>query len=306
MAAIVLVHGIGQEQLSADTLEKHWVPDLVGGIRKTHPELADRIGPAGDVGVRMAFYGDRFLRQGAQGVRDSTGLSDAELELMEHLAEAWLHTAAEHAPDPRDRREAVNELHRLGRGEAGAQGPKAVLRPAMNGLARIRWLAPVGVGVAGRFVWRALTQVSRYLADDTIRSFAQQQVLDAICPDTRIVIGHSLGSVVAYEALHHTTQPTALLTLGSPLGLRTVIYDKLQPRPPHVPALVTRWDNLVDTDDLIAAHLDLAPYFPPAPGATVIPRTNSTLDNGAQPHNATHYLTKRATGLIVSDALRGR
>ena len=160
--------------------------------------------------------------------------------------------------------------------------------------------------MASKFVWRALTQVTRYLADDDIRSFAQQQVLDAIDSDTRIVIGHSLGSVVAYEALHRTSQPTALLTLGSPLGLRTVIYDKLRPRPPHVPPSVTCWDNLVDVDDLVAAHLNLAPYFPSAPGSTVTPRTTATLDNGAKPHEATHYLTKRTTGLIVADALSDR
>ena len=31
MATIVLVHGIAQEQKSADTLEEEWLPDLAGG-----------------------------------------------------------------------------------------------------------------------------------------------------------------------------------------------------------------------------------------------------------------------------------
>ena len=38
-----------------------------------------------------------------------------------------------------------------------------------------------------------------------------------------------------------------------------------------VPAAVTRWENLAAEDDLVAAHLDLKPYFPPAPGSTVTP-----------------------------------
>src|SRR5437762_336624 len=45
MAAIVLVHGIAQEQRSADSLEKDWIPDLAGGIRKAgFSDLADRLG----------------------------------------------------------------------------------------------------------------------------------------------------------------------------------------------------------------------------------------------------------------------
>ena len=82
-----------------------------------------------------------------------------------------------------------------------------------------------------------------------------------------------------------------------------MIYERLRPHPPHVPSAVTRWDNLVDRDDLVAAHLDLQPDFPPAPGSTVVPHTPTPVDNGSAPHDATHYLTKRTTGRIVSEAL---
>src|SRR4051812_17197835 len=44
MAAIVLVHGIAQQQFSADSLEKDWLPALAGGVRTAgYPEVADRI-----------------------------------------------------------------------------------------------------------------------------------------------------------------------------------------------------------------------------------------------------------------------
>jgi len=114
-------------------------------------------------------------------------------------------------------------------------GARATLgRPALNALAQLRWFAPFGMAVASRFVWRALTQVSRYLTDDQIRSFAQDQVLQWIGPDTRLVIGHSLGSVVAYEALHHISDRPlhglTLMTLGSPLGLKSVVYERLRLR----------------------------------------------------------------------------
>ena len=92
-------------------------------------------------------------------------------------------------------------------------------------------------------------------------------------------------------------------TLGSPLGLRTVVHDRLRPDPSQVPPTVTRWDTLVDRDDLVAAHLDLASYFPPATGSTVAPVTAPALDNGAKPHDAQHYLTKKTTGRIITAAV---
>lgn len=309
MATIVLVHGIAQEQLSADTLEAQWLPALAGGVRNSgNPELADRLwrdGGPGGIDVRMAYYGNRYLEDGAQGVGGPQDLDAETLDLTERLAETWLRAAAECAADERDRREAQDQLYALDRGNEGAQG-RRVLRPALNGLARLRWFAPAGMGLAGRFVRRALTQVTRYLTDDEIREYAQQQVLAVIGPDTRLIIGHSLGSVVAYEALHRAEHPAALLTLGSPLGLRTIVYDRLRPQPAHVPDNALRWDNLADRDDLVAARLDLAPFFPPAPGKDVVPVTVQGLDNGAQPHEAAHYLTKKTTGRIVGEMIGPR
>ena len=57
MAQIVLVHGIAQEQHSADELEVVWGPSLRGGIRNAgYGALADRLGK-NEFSVRMAFYG---------------------------------------------------------------------------------------------------------------------------------------------------------------------------------------------------------------------------------------------------------
>jgi hypothetical protein len=306
MSTIVLVHGIAQEQLAADTLESHWLPALAGGVRNHgNPDLADRLwrhSAPGDITARMAYYGHHFLDDTAQGPTTPGELDPAEAELVEQLATAWLHAAANRASDPRDRTEANRKLAELTDAPDAAQGPRAAIRPAMNALARLRWFAPMGLGLAGRFVYRALSQVSRYLTNNTLRRNAQDLVLTHINPDTRLVIGHSLGSVIAYEALHRTQHPTALLTLGSPLGLRNIIYERLRPQPPHVPPTLTRWDNIVDRDDLVAAHLDLRPHFPPAASA-IIPVTTATVDNGSKPHDATHYLTKRITGRIVTETL---
>jgi hypothetical protein len=320
MATIVLVHGIAQEQLAAAVLESDWLPALAGGVANSgNQHLADRIwhaGSRGDIGIRMAYYGTPFIDPGAQGDADvdldtEPLPNDGAEQLTEQLALAWLRAAADAAKDPGDQRQARKQLEIISGTVGQAQGPRATLgRPALNALAQLRWFAPFGMAVASRFVWKALTQVSRYLTDDQIRGYAQDQVLRWIGPDTRLVIGHSLGSVVAYEALHRayeaghlpTDQTVTLITLGSPLGLQGVVYDRLRPQPPHVPTAVNRWENFAAKDDLVAARLDLKPYFLPAPDSTVAPETH-IVDTGSKPHQIEHYLTKPTAGRIISETL---
>ncbi|MEV5832520.1 hypothetical protein [Nocardia sp. NPDC052112] len=305
MATIVLVHGIAQEQYGPDLLEAQWLPALASGVRSAgHGVLADQLWRGqrpGVLEVRMAFYGNVFLDPGAQGGGGPVGAEDAEL--TERIAEAWLATAAEQAAEQRDRLEAQRYLDNSVLGTDGAQGLGRKARPAANALTKLKWFAPFGFGMAGKFVNRSLDQVSRYLAEEAVRAHAQQQVLDLIGPETRLVIGHSLGSVVAYEALHRTERPVALVTLGSPLALQSIIYPLLRPQPPTVPAALTRWENLADRDDIVAAHLDLARYFPPAPGREVVPTSHPELDNGSSPHDVANYLTKKSVGRIIAESL---
>jgi hypothetical protein len=310
VATIVLVHGIAQEQLGPASLEKSWLPALADGVAKSGDQaLADRIwrgGGRGDIDVRMAYYGTRFIDEGAQGDGeidlDSAVLPDGADEVAEELALTWLQAAAQVASDPTDRRTADDELKVIAGTAGQAQGVRAMGRPVLNALSELRWFAPFGMAIAGRFVWKALTQVSRYLTDDDLRTWAQDQVLDWIGEDTRLVIGHSLGSVVAYEAMHRSDHSAVLITLGSPLGLQGVVYPRLRPQPPHVPAAVTRWENFVAEDDLVAARLDLEPYFVPAGGSAVKP-VSHIVDTGAKPHQIEHYLTKPSCGRIVAEAL---
>ena len=74
---------------------------------------------------------------------------------------------------------------------------------------------------------RDLLQVTRYLTEDDLRAAAQARVAALLDEDTQLVIGHSLGSVVAWEACQALGRPLpVLVTLGSPLGLDTVVYSQ--------------------------------------------------------------------------------
>ncbi len=301
MATIVLVHGIAQEQKSADTLEEEWLPDLAGGVRTAgFPEIADRLyrlrsGLTG-IDTRMAFYGDVFLRSDQQGLEPDE-LSWPEQALAEQLAMEWTARAASRSADEKSRRAASRELAQLQQTRAEEQGARAAARSAINGLARIRWFAPCGMGFAARFVMRSLTQVTRYLSDDELREQVLARVHALLTPGTRVLIGHSLGSVVAFEAAQRLDHPLPLLiTMGCPLGLRTVVYERVRPQPPRFPPAVLRWVNIADRNDIVAAEPDLTPLF----GSTVPPGAvlegGYTVENGAKPHQADFYLTKTQVG----------
>src|SRR5215831_7198585 len=108
--------------------------------------------------------------------------------------------AASRSADERSRRVASQELVQAQQTAGEEQGARAAARSAINSLARIRWFAPFGLGFASRFVARSLTQVTRYLSDDAVRDEALARVHALLTPGTRALIGHSLGSVVAFEA----------------------------------------------------------------------------------------------------------
>jgi hypothetical protein len=313
MATIVLVHGIDQQQKPADVLESEWLPALAGGVRLAgFPAIADRLwrdgSRPGAIETRMAYYGQLFLRQDVQGVDDPGDLSVDEQAFAEKLAEEWLTRAAAQASRPGEKQAASRELAYV-REQVGdqEQGIGAVLRSAINGVAKVPWFAPYGMAFAERFVNRALAQVTRYFSDEEVRATALQAVKDLIGADTEVVIGHSLGSVVAYEAMHQIGQSLPLLiTIGSPLGLETIVYPKLRPQPPGFPPMVQRWVNVADSDDFIAATPDLRPMFSAGIPATAVFESGYTVDNGADPHDAKFYLAKVEIGKPIGEVLAAR
>jgi len=300
MARIVLVHGIAQQQRSADDLEHEWLPSLAGGIRTAgHPDLADRLWPIqpADRWARMAFYGNLFLTPDQQG--HTIGLTDAQSEVADEIALDWLTNALD-STRIRDAGTARQELDAMHHDPTDAQGLPGTTARALAALDRIPWFGNAGFHLAGRHA--LLGQAVRYLTEPDIRKAAIAAVRAHLDDDTRVVLAHSLGSVVAYEALRNRSQPLPLLiTIGSPLGLPSVIRHLQQP--PTYPAGVHRWINLADRDDIIAARPHLTAIFDKArpPAATF--DSTYTVDNGAEPHRATFYLTKTTISHAIAEAL---
>ncbi|MFF4614871.1 hypothetical protein [Nonomuraea jabiensis] len=130
------------------------------------------------------------------------------------------------------------------------------------------WLLDRLDGRSAAFAKLFAPEVAAYLTDEDKRARCRQAVADAIRRNRpKVVIAHSLGSVVAYETLWGDPglRIDLLVTLGSPLGMRNVVFERLLPAPisgrGERPPGVRRWVNIADKDDIAAIPPNLAVSF---------------------------------------------
>ncbi|MFE2219822.1 hypothetical protein ACFW93_49030 [Streptomyces canus] len=288
MARVVAVHGIGQQTRGEQSLRRLWLPALNDGL--TRAGATDLLA---EPDLAVAFYGDLFRPEGeflAVGDPPYTA-ADVAGGFEQELLLAWWQAAA--GSDPAVVPPDADTL---------VATPRSV-QAALRALSGSRFFS----GIALRAMVFDLKQVSRYLTDPGLRAGALARVTGKIGQDTRVVIAHSLGSVVAYEALcaRPGHQVRALVTLGSPLGISHLILHRLQPSPlslggrargvwPGGERLV--WTNLADGGDVVALVKDLRPVFGEQVRCAVV-------HNGATAHDATAYLTDQLCGQAIKDGL---
>src|SRR5580765_8505001 len=206
MARIVAVHGVGQQFKGDAIIHREWWPALIGGLHLAGCDLAD------ERELVCPFYGHLFRRAGTLAGSDNWQIKDVETQEAELLQMFW--SAAAEAeptavPSPADYATEAS----LGR-------TPQLLQRALNALSKSSFWTDVSQGL----LIGDLKQVVHYLNDADLREHALKIILDRITPDTKVVIGHSLGSVVAYEALCRKPENvSAFISLGSPLGIRNLI-----------------------------------------------------------------------------------
>ncbi|MER5421694.1 hypothetical protein [Streptosporangium roseum] len=131
------------------------------------------------------------------------------------------------------------------------------------------WLLDRLQGNAAEFARFFCPEVAAYMtAGGEARAEARAAVAEVIRRNRpKVVIAHSLGSVVTYETLwaHPDLEVDLLITLGSPLGMRNVIFERLLPAPVNGwgarPRQVRRWINIADKDDIAAIPPGLRACF---------------------------------------------
>jgi hypothetical protein len=288
MAELVMVHGIGPQDETEQQLHEDWTRALARALRENgRAESADRL-DGESVSVGMAYYRHLFAPYAPRDDYD-VPLSAPMAITGEEIAKDIIENIRDHASNPSDTAQAAHALDELDAELGPVQGPYAPLRLMVSMLGRLGPIARSGFAALSSTGVFHLGQVAAYLHDETVREQAIEAVLSQVTPGTKAVVAHSLGTVVAYEALHRLEQPLPLLlTFGSPLGLRSIIRGQLRPQPLSSPSHVKRWVNVADRDDYIVATLRLRTLLPD--NDAVLERTRLVKNRNSRPHSAVEYL----------------
>jgi hypothetical protein len=297
---VVAIHGIGQTYVGGPQIETQWLAALSSGLTEAGaPRLkAEEFKAVG--------YGAVFRPSGQRGGPEPD-VRDLDAWEQEMLLAWWREAAALSAknrgagPDnPRGEDPTLQGEDFTGR----ARVPMLVQR-ALDQVARARFFRALG---GRRVLLFGLRQVRLFLHDAKIKRTILERVKKDVAPDTRVLIGHSLGSIVAYEALcmnsdNSDWQIDTFVTLGSPLGIPELVYDQLTPRPQAGQGTwpnVRRWVNIADEGDIVALVKKLAPLFPAPAGSDL---EDFRIYNGWESHSAERYLSARETGRVIADGL---
>ena len=247
MAKIVMVHGMRMQTYDRAILQARWRSAVIRGLRATawgaaNPELI----PTKD-DIALVYWGDFFRPQDAMpGGAAAKGLNVDDLRAYYY----------------RFLRRMVRTADKLSFWDEKG-------RP---------------LGPVAHMVNPIVYQSAVYMANGPVRNpdprhhvgayfQIQARLDDAIGPDTRIVIGHSLGTVIAYEGLCRLPhQVDTFITVGSPIATPRLILQPLRERQyrelnyptsrkPPWPG-VERWLNFYAPADVWSVPVKrLAPIF---------------------------------------------
>lgn len=273
---IVGIHGVHhyQTKLSLAQAAVNYAGNWTGHLTRGLNISPDRLDLA------FAYYAPalRVKRPLQQGGEDDDELDD---ELAERMLADYL---------------AV-----LGAPQTIAQGARTI--PLRNAADWISRRFPLTTKAFVRVFFR---EVAEYLRapNHPPRLQARDIVADVIRQQRpEVVIAHSLGTIVAYEALNtiDDVHVPLLITLGSPLALPHAVHPLLLPAPVSDPvrggrafgmrpACIQRWINVADPGDPVAIPLRLSEGF----DGVALSHTD-TIDHDYGFHDAGNYLAAPAT-----------
>lgn len=287
---ILMVHGRAQGAFTPDDLVVTWTDTLKAGFaaaNKPWPSGVEidfpyyatdldafaaraNLAPVSDVTAKgtasNAAY-DQFMQSAVQQIRTESSITDAEVQ--SHLDPA--------APQQK--------------GIENKWWFQAIVRTIDARLG----------GVTNFTIEKALTDVFVYVTYPAVRKKINAIVEAKLTSEPTIVIGHSLGSVVAYDVIVKNRANLDLVkfvTVGSPLGIRA-ISSKLGVL--QNPAGADGWYNAYDERDVVALNPLDNTYFPVTPSIKNYNSVDNETDNR---HGIIGYLNDPDVAAHVAAAIR--
>ena len=300
---ILYVHGIGNKPIES-ILKCQWDHALFGFDAGARTRLA--------YWVNREYY--PLPTEGTCSSGDKTeveeGPTGRALSVAAHLAQTSLEEEAAALTTNRKQRDTLVRLARTIDEQEPAPRSRAPHATDVQG-----YILPLPPALR-RWITRKLTRafmrdVHDYLFVPERRALMRQSVLERLQPGGGpfVVIGHSQGSMIAFDVLSEldpdTYQVPLFITIGSPLGIAEMqdqLKVLLRKRTLTVPRCVWRWLNVCDPSDPVAADETLADDYS---GGSVLEDVKATnLDSPAHPHSGSGYLRIDAVRRAVRDAVR--
>lgn len=297
---LVFVHGRAQQKKDPDDIKREWVDSLARGLE------ASGLPPVPAEQIRLPFFGDTLdqLTHGTPAdeaadviVRGEPDVDDAAKRFMfEVFTQAQQVYGITEVDVATQAELAVTE-----RGPLNWNWVRAILQR----LDTVPQLSAATLALA-------TYDVFQYLTNGVIRRRIDNGVRQAMTSDTEcVVVGHSLGSVVAYTLLLREGGPSSwrvpqFVTVGSPLAVNAI-----RDRAPGIgevggnraPSCVQQWFNAMDPLDAVALQPLTVEHFRLNPSEPAI-------ENKADVHNFTNnhhgiagYLSDPIVARKIYDAL---
>lgn len=297
MALVVVVPGPGgpgPRSVGSGGRRTDPVQRAVAALSSSVRAMRGPVPRAGDVTV--IDFADLFARPALDNGSAGTGALHAvdgsgegrpdevvEEELVEELLRSWWTSASR-----------IDKFEATAGRRGGVTGP-AQLSAALGELAYFRG-SPESAGVEAR-------ALSRYLTDLKLRHEARDRTQGAILPDTRVVVGHGIGALIAYEALCALGDAASVtfVSLGAAMCGPEQIFARLEPAPRNEqgqwPAAARRWFNVVAYSDPTAM---IAPQLTERFGSGI---EDEVIEIKSASGDIQPYLLDRAVGRALATGL---
>ncbi|MFZ6182395.1 alpha/beta hydrolase [Nannocystis pusilla] len=290
---LMFVHGRSQGGEDSIKLKRKWVEALYLGFA-----AAGLSSPIADTDIRFPYYGDTL---------------DDLLAGADEVAQVVLRGPATDAGEQAFAFDVLREVQakvEVSDAQVRAEGDEAMVeRGVLNSVWVLQLLRAIDRHVPGASalgIALATSDVYHYLENSGARDTIEEGIRRAISPGVpTVVIGHSLGSVVAYNMLRREGSSLGwkvplFVTLGSPLGV-TEIRSRV--RPHQHPDCVGHWLNVLDPQDLVALYpLDTARFDVNPPIENVTDLINDTPNH----HGIRGYLSDAMVARRIHEALTAR
>ena len=292
MRELVFVHGRSQEKKDLTALKAEWVTAWQTGLRKSGLEM-----PLPEQNIRFPYYGQTLYDMLAGVPEDKVAEivvrgdlgGDAEKQFVKEIVDEIVDKASV----TEAQLEAVAGREVVERGPQNWEWVQGMLRVIDKHL-------PGGSGLS---IALFTNDVYQYPRNPGIRDPIESGVRKAMTPGVEsILVGHSLGSVVAYNLLRREGEANKwkvplFITVGSPLAV-TAIFRSL--KPVGHPKCAARWYNAMDERDVVALypldkdHFDIDP---------AVENKTDVKNDTRNRHGISGYLSDKDVARRIYDAL---